>query len=62
MIEAAMFYTNALIWLIGALLLIVLLGHAVQFLAWRLYRDVVGWPTIGKALRMYHAAQAKKED
>lgn len=55
--EALMFYTHAVVWALGALLAIIALLTAIQALAWRLYKDVVGWPTIAKAMKHYHAAQ-----
>ncbi|WP_087866232.1 hypothetical protein [Comamonas thiooxydans] len=55
--EAVMFYTHAVIRGLGALLGIIALLTAIQALAWRLYKDVVGWTTIAKAIKHYHASQ-----
>ena len=56
------FYTNLLIWGLGAGLAILLLLTAMHHVAWWLYGELVGWPTIAKAMRLYRASEATGED
>jgi len=58
--EAVMIYTNYAIWCLGAAIILVALATGVQWLAWRLYKDVVGWPVIAKAMKAYRI-QIKEE-
>lgn len=45
MIATTMFYTNAVIWVLGALVAILLLLACVSRLTWFVYQELVGWPT-----------------
>lgn len=53
--EALMAATVFLIWGLGAVLVFLLLVSAIQAVAWRLFKDLVGWPVIAVALKEYHA-------
>lgn len=59
--ESAMFYTHAIIWGLGAIVAILALSTCALWLAWRIYKEINGWPTIIKAMKMYHTAQKDKE-
>lgn len=41
------------IWATGSIVIILLLCSVIQYLAWRLYKDIVGWPVIAKAMKAY---------
>lgn len=46
-----------LMWVLGALLTTICLALGVQMAAWKLYKEVKGWPTVFKALQAYHEKQ-----
>lgn len=48
---------TALMWVLGAILTTLALILGVQAAAWKAYKEIVGWPTIVKALRAYHDSQ-----
>lgn len=52
-----MFYTQVVIWGLGAIIAILALSSCALWLAWHVYKEAVGWPTIVKAMKMYHTAQ-----
>lgn len=60
MMDSAMFYTHAVIWCLGAIVAILALSACALLLAWHVYKDAIGWPTIVKAMKMYRAAQEGK--
>ena len=43
------------LWVIGAMVATLALLLALKMLAWKLYREMVGWPLILKAMREYHS-------
>lgn len=62
MTAIAMFYTNAVIWVLGALVVVLLLLVGTLRLAWFLYKELVGWPTIVKAMKMYRATNSQDQE
>ena len=62
MIATTMFYTNAAIWVLGALVVVLLLLVGTLRLAWFLYKELVGWPTIVKAMKMYRATNEQEQE
>ena len=55
-----MAYTTIFIWGVGAVLLILLGLHAVQWLAWRVFKEFMGWPKLYKIMRDYHERKRKE--
>lgn len=45
---------TVLMWLLGALLATFGLVLACQAAAWKIYKELHGWPTIIKAMKAYH--------
>ena len=62
MIATTMFYTNAAILVLGALVVVLLLLACVSRLTWFVYQGLVGWPTIVKAMKMYRATNEQEQD
>lgn len=58
--DSAMFYTHAVIWCLGAIVAILALSACALWLAWHVYKEAIGWPTIVKAMKLYRAAQEGK--
>ena len=62
MTAIAMFYTNAVIWVLGALVAVLLLLSGVFRLTWFVYQEIVGWSTVVKAMKMYRAANNQEQE
>ena len=50
----AMWVLGATVWTLAALL-------AISWMSWKLVREIVGWPTLIKALRMYRKQGANHD-
>lgn len=50
----AMWVLGATVWTLAAML-------AITWMLWKLVREIVGWPTIIKALRMYRKQGASND-
>ena len=55
-----MAYTTLFTWGVGAVILILLGLHVVQWLAWRVFKEFMGWPELYKIMRDYHERKRKE--
>ena len=56
-----MAYTTNFTWGVGAVILILLGLHVVQWLAWRVFKEFMGWPKLYKIMRDYHERKRKEK-
>ena len=45
------YWWNFFMWVLGATIWTLAALHIIQWLAWRVFRELVGWPTLLKILK-----------